>query len=81
VGLGTHLQRTQDVNLETPPTPTTIGIAGTNTLLTFTEFSGVRPIAGFDRMWLFGSEASSVYHALSAQLNKRLAQNFQLQAS
>jgi hypothetical protein len=78
---GAHLQRTQDVNLQTPPTPATIGMAGTNTRLTFNEFSSVRPIAGFDRIWLFESEASSTYHGLSAQLNKRLARNFQLQAS
>ncbi len=59
---GMHLQRYRDVNLGTPGTPITIGIAGRSTVLTFTRFTLPRPIAGFDRILLFESNANSIYH-------------------
>lgn len=77
---GTHLQRTTDINLA-PPTPATIGIAGTSTRLTFQDFASPRPIAGFDRIATFQSTANSIYHGLTTQLNKRFARNYQLVAA
>ncbi len=77
---GTHLQRTTDINLA-PPTPATIGIAGTSTTLDYLRFSSPRPIAGFNRIATFQSSANSIYHGLTAQLNKRFANNYQLVAA
>src|SRR5262249_20733587 len=50
---GTHLQRTRDINLAIPTTPATIAIASTTAILTYQKFTLPRPIAGFDRIWLF----------------------------
>jgi hypothetical protein len=77
---GTHLQRTQDVNL-LEPAPAQISIAGTTTVLTYEKFPTERLIEGFDRIWNFESAANSTYHGLVLQMNKRWAQNFQLSAS
>lgn len=77
---GTHLQRWRDVNLSAP-TPTNIGIAGTSTMLTYQRFTLARPIVGFDRILVLDSNASSNYHGLAVQLNKRLSHNFQFVAS
>lgn len=77
---GTHLQRTTDINLA-PPTPATIRIAGTSTLLSYLAFSSPRPIAGFDRIATFQSTGNSIYHGLTTQLNKRLANNYLLALS
>src|SRR5258706_5380441 len=46
VDRGIHLQRYRDVNLGTPGTPTTIGIAGASTVMTFQRFTLPRPITG-----------------------------------
>ena len=78
---GAHLQRYRDVNLGTPATPTTIGIATTSTVMSFTRFTLPRPIAGFDRVLLFESNANSIYHGLAIQLNKRFSREFQLLAT
>ncbi len=78
---GTHLQRTRDVNLGTPTTSAQIGIAGTGTILTFQKFTHPRPIAGFDRILVFESNANSIYHGLAVQMSKRFAHNFQFRAS
>jgi hypothetical protein len=78
---GTHLQRVRDVNLGTPTTPTQIGIAGTSDVLTYQKFTQPRPIAGFDRLLTYQSDASSIYHGLAMQVNKRLSHNFQLLGS
>jgi carboxypeptidase family protein/TonB-dependent receptor-like protein len=78
---GTHLQQTRDANLSTPTTPTSIGIADTSTVLTYQKFTLPRPISGFDRIWLFEGAASSTYHGLIMQANKRLTNNFQFLAS
>jgi hypothetical protein len=74
---GTRLYRTRDVNLAIPETPTQIGIAGTSKVLAYGEFTLPRPIAGFDRIWMFGSDANSIYHALVVALNRRFSRNFQ----
>ena len=77
---GTHLPRWQDVNLSTSTTPTNIGIAGTNTVLTYQRFPTTRPIRGFDRTFLLASEANSTYHGMAVQLNKHFSNNFQFLA-
>jgi len=76
---GTHLPRWQDVNLSTSTTPTNIGIAGTNTVLTYQRFTA-RPILGFDRIFFLASEANSTYHGMAVQMNKRFSNNFQFLA-
>lgn len=78
---GTHLLRTRDINLATPKTTEQIGIAGTTTVLTFSEFTRPRPIVGFDRVLLYESSANSIYHGLAVQLNKRFSHKFQLLGS
>ncbi|MGH9670600.1 MAG: TonB-dependent receptor domain-containing protein, partial [Terriglobales bacterium] len=78
---GTHLQRVRDVNLSTPTTPTSIGIAGTLNTVTFERFTLPRPIAGFGRILLFENDASSVYHALLLRLERRFSTGFQLSAA
>jgi len=80
VDRGIHLQRYRDVNLGTPGTPTTIGIAGASTVMTFQRFTLPRPITGFDRVLLFESNANSIYHGLAVQLKKRFSQEFQFLA-
>jgi Carboxypeptidase regulatory-like domain len=74
---GVHLTRSRDVNLS-PPTPATIGIAGTSTELTYLKFPSARPIAGFGRIERFESTANSIYHGMTIQLQKRFSHNFQL---
>jgi len=78
---GSELARTRDVNLGTPTTPTNIGIAGTSTVLTYQKFTLPRPIAGFDRILQFESNANSIYHGLAVQANKRFSHNFQFLAA
>jgi len=78
---GTHLPRTRDVNLGTPTAPTNIGIANTNTVLTYQKFALPRPIAGFDRILEFESAANSIYHGLVVQVNKRFSHHFGLSSS
>jgi len=73
---GTHLPRWRDINLSAP-TPANIGIAGTNTVLTYQRFPAARPIVGFDRIFLLASEANSTYHGIAVQLNKRFSHNLQ----
>jgi hypothetical protein len=77
---GTHLQRLQDVNLGAPG-PAAIPIAKTGTVLTYLRFNSPRPIAGFDRIFLFESSASSIYHALAIEVRRRFAANFQFLGS
>jgi hypothetical protein len=78
---GSDLARTRDINLGTPTTPATIGIAGTSSVLTFQKFTLHRPIAGFDRILQFESNANSVYHGLIVQATKRFSRNFQFVGS
>jgi outer membrane receptor protein involved in Fe transport len=78
---GSHLQRWQDVNLEVPETPASIGIAGTTKLLPYEEFTLSRPIEGFGRILLLESSASSIYHAVALEMQRRYAHGFQLLGS
>jgi outer membrane receptor protein involved in Fe transport len=77
---GTHLQRLRDINLG-EPSPATIPIANTDTVLTYLRFSSPRPIAGFDRIFLFESGASSIYHGLAVEVRRRFAANFEFLGS
>ncbi|MGI9102172.1 MAG: carboxypeptidase regulatory-like domain-containing protein [Terriglobales bacterium] len=77
---GTHLERYRDMNLP-QPSAATIAIAGTSITLPYPLFSDPRPIAGFDRILLLGSEGSSTYHSLAAQVTKRFSRNFQFLAA
>jgi len=77
---GTHLQRVRDVNLGTPSSAT-IPIANTNTILTYMRFNSPRPIIGFDRIFLFESSASSIYHGLAVEVRRRFANNLQFLGS
>ena len=78
---GTHLLHTRDINLATPETIEKIGIAGTTTVLTFSEFTRPRPIFDFDRILLYESTGNSIYHGMAIQLNKQFSHNFQLLGS
>jgi outer membrane receptor protein involved in Fe transport len=77
---GTHLQRVRDINLETP-VPSTIPVANIDSVLTFLRFPSPRPIAEFDRIFLFESNASSIYHGLVVQITRRFANHFQFLSS
>ncbi len=77
---GVHLLRVRDVNLS-PPVPASIPIAKTNSILTFLRFNSPRPIVGFDRIFLFESEANSIYHGLAIQVTQRFANHFQFLCS
>jgi hypothetical protein len=73
---GTHMQRWRDINLPEPGSAS-IGIAGTDTVLTYKIYDTPRPIPGFDRILAMEGSASSNYHGLAVQVNKRFSQNFQ----
>jgi hypothetical protein len=78
---GTALQLVHSANLGTPTTLATIGIANTEEVLSYRKFTLPPPIAGFDRILLFESDGSSIYHGLALQARKRFSQDFQLQCS
>jgi outer membrane receptor protein involved in Fe transport len=78
---GSHLQRWQDVNLGVPETPASIGIAGTTESLPYQRFILPRPIAGFGRILLLESSASSIYHAVALEMQRRYAHGLQLLGS
>lgn len=78
---GSDLQRWQDINLGVPETPASIGIAGTTELLPYERFTLPRPIVGFGRILLLESSASSIYHALALEMQRRYAHGFQLLGS
>lgn len=73
---GSHLQRTRDINLGTP-TPATISVANGGPTYTYLRYPSTRPIAGFQRISQFESNANSIYHGMTVQLTKRLSHNFQ----
>jgi outer membrane receptor protein involved in Fe transport len=77
---GTHLQRVRDINLGTTSLAS-IPIANTDTVLTYLRFNPPRPIAGFDRIFLFESSASSIYHGLAVEIRRRFASNLQFLGS
>ncbi len=75
---GTHLLRVRDVNLGAPvQTRATIVVPGSPVVF-FDRFSNPRPLTAFNRVSMVASDANSIYHGLSLQVNKRYAQNFQL---
>lgn len=81
---GRHLQRTRDINLLAPVAFSTISTSAVQA--TFFRNPGVqgtpdRPISAFSKIREFESNAFSDYNALSLQVNKRFAKNFQLMAS
>ncbi|MEQ1949068.1 MAG: carboxypeptidase regulatory-like domain-containing protein [Bryobacteraceae bacterium] len=76
---GTNLTRTRDINLF--PAVATAGTLADGTPVTFARRPSGRPNANFGRISLFDSGAASIYHSGFIQVNKRLAQNFQLMAS
>jgi hypothetical protein len=80
VSKGTHLQQIRDVNLGSTRAGT-IGLANTNTVFSYRAFQDARPIADFNRILVFNSDASSIYHGLAIQVNKRYSRNFQALAS
>jgi hypothetical protein len=50
-------------------------------MLSFSRFNSPRPIAGFDRIFLFESNASSLYHGLAVEVRRRFAANLQFLGS
>jgi hypothetical protein len=77
---GAHLQQIRDVNLGGTG-PETIGIANTNTFLAYRAYLGPRPIPGFNRILVFNSDASSIYHGLVLELSKRFSRDVQALAT
>ncbi len=80
VSKGTHLQQVRDVNLD-GTVPGAIPVANTSMSLSYRAFQEGRPIPGFDRILAFHSDANSIYHGLTIQVNKRFSSNFQTLAS
>ncbi len=78
---GTSLQRVRDVNLGVTETEKGIGIAGTAEVVKYRAFAGPRPIAGFDRLLTYASDANSIYHGLALVINKRFSNSFQFLGS
>jgi outer membrane receptor protein involved in Fe transport len=74
---GVHLQRTRDINEPTTEVATPITVSTTGQVLTYNKLTGPKPFAGFDRIFQFESNASSIYHGLTVQMNKRFASGFQ----
>jgi hypothetical protein len=77
---GTHLQRVRDINLGTRA-PATIPVANTDSVLAFFRFPPTRPITDFDRIFLFESGASSIYHGLAVEVRRRFTNNLQFLGS
>jgi hypothetical protein len=77
---GSALQRVRDVNLGTS-TPTTVGIANSTDTLVVAQFPDQRPLSDFDRILAFQSDAKSIYHGVTVQLNKRMSNSLQLLAA
>lgn len=84
---GTHLTRSNDINLGTP-TPTSIPVStgGSFTVLRFPATptgtgSPIRPASNFGRITLFQSNANSIYRGLALTLNKRFSRHYQIAAN
>ena len=77
---GSVLQRVRDVNLGIS-TPTTIAMANSTDRLIVARFPDRRPLADFDRILAFQSDAESVYHGITVQLNKRMSNSMQIFAA
>lgn len=76
---GTHLTRTQDINLF-PPQLASIEIKGRG-FAPYLRYPNERPYDHFQRLSQFTSNAKSVYHGLALQLNRRFSRNYQFLAS
>ncbi len=76
---GTHLSRSNNINLM-PPVPTTFAIS-TGGSFTVLRFPTARPASNFGRITLFQANANSVYHGLALTLNKRFSHHFQAAAN
>lgn len=72
---GVHLQRSRDTNVSGPATAT-INIANEGSALSYQRFSG-RAFSNFARVIAFESNANSIYHGLTLELNKRYSGRFQ----
>jgi outer membrane receptor protein involved in Fe transport len=76
---GDNLQRTADINLGTPTLAT---VDDQNTVPhSYLQYPAVRPIAAFNQIFQFQSNAHSDYHGLTLQLNKRFSQHFAVQSA
>jgi outer membrane receptor protein involved in Fe transport len=75
---GVHLGRTRDINLGNPVNIAATGFDGGS--FTIQRFPSARPIAGFTRVNLFESTATSRYNGLSLQANQRFTRKFQFLA-
>jgi hypothetical protein len=75
---GTHLQRTRNVNLQSPVT-TQIELVGEG-VRAYQRFPGAL-LRNFARISLFESTANSIYHGFIFQANKRFSHNFQMLVS
>jgi len=78
---GADLQQTRDINLTPQFVPGNIGVADTNTVLTYLAYPDARPVSGFHRILLFESSGSSTYHGFALQVRKHLSDKFGLSGS
>jgi len=76
---GTHLSRSNDVNLS-DPVPTTFPIS-TGGSMAVLRFPSTRPASNFRRITEFQSNANSIYHGAAFNLNKRFSYHVQLGVS
>jgi outer membrane receptor protein involved in Fe transport len=76
---GSSLTRVRDINLGIP-VPTVVPIS-TGGSFVVNRFPSTRPFSGFTRISLVESAASSIYHGMTVQANKRFSYNFQFLAS
>ncbi|HEX7780286.1 MAG TPA: hypothetical protein VF424_13660, partial [Vicinamibacterales bacterium] len=77
---GVQLTRLRDVNLGAS-TAATITRADTGIAYEYSRFATPRPLAGFDRVFVFESRASSTYYALGLQVSRRFASGVQFLGS
>jgi hypothetical protein len=71
---GTKLTRLRDVNLFAP-SPTTVFLNGQP--ISVLSYPTARPVLAFGRIEQIEAAGSSIYHAMTAQVNKRFSRNFQ----
>ncbi len=78
---GRDLSRTRNANLAAPVATSfpifTAGGVDTGQTATFLRFSNPRPIPAYQRISLFESTAKSLYHGLTFEFNRRLANRWQ----
>jgi len=76
---GVHLTRTRDANLFAP-VPTIVATPDGQSA-TFLRFPTARPLARYNRISLFESDANSIYHGLAIQAVRRFSKGFQFTAA